>query len=74
MTTVRVWISHQWILYDPIHKDLDSGKPLFRKPDGNPTDDLTDAQCFPSEGDAKKVGGSNWEPRPLPDFWPPKKP
>jgi hypothetical protein len=46
---------------------------LFRRPDGKSTDDPGDAQVFPSEADAKKVGSKgpeNWEPRRLSDFWP----
>lgn len=71
--TVGKMISSQGILHDPDHKHVDSGKPLFRKPDGTSTDDPKEAQVFSSEADAKKIGDNgpeNWKPYRLSDFWP----
>ena len=73
MATVREWISRQWVLHDPAHKDPNSGGDLFRRPDGTGTDDIGNADLFPSEDEAKKAAAGapeNWQPRRLSDFLP----
>jgi hypothetical protein len=73
MATVREWTSKSWVLHDPTQKDANSGKDLFRAPDGTSTDDIGGAELFPSEEKAKMVGTTgpeNWQPRRLSDFFP----
>ena len=67
MSTVREWVSAQWILHDPHSK---APKNCFRKKDGSATDDVTDAKLYPGEEEAKKEAGIEYVPRRLSDFFP----
>jgi hypothetical protein len=69
MFTVREWVSASWILHDPNSR---APKNRFRAKDGSATDDVIDAQLYPSEDDAKKESGIEYVPRRLSDFFPPK--
>lgn len=55
MATLKEWLSSQWVLHDSDHRHFESGNDLFRDPDGSSTDDVTDAQLFPSADDASVV-------------------
>lgn len=73
MATVREWKSKHWVLHDPASKKPSIGKDLFRAPEGISTDDIGDAEMFPSEDDARSVGAvgpENWQPRRVSDFLP----
>ncbi len=47
-------MTDSWILIDPSGKHLDTGGPIFVKPDGLTTGDRNMADIFPSEDAAKK--------------------
>lgn len=66
-----------WVLVDPVHTHPDTGGPLFRDPDGESTDDPNEAEAFDNEDEANGAAEGEpegWVPRPLGDYWPPKKP
>jgi len=68
MSSVREWVSVQWILHDPSSK---APKDRFQRKDGSATDDVTDAKCYPTQQDAETEAGIEYSPRRLSDFFPP---
>lgn len=69
MSTVREWVSAQWILHDPHSK---APKNRFRKKDLSATHDVTDAKLYLSEEESKNEAGVEYVPRRLSDFFPNK--
>ncbi len=67
-----------WVLVDPVGVDLNTGGPLFVGKDGAATGEISNAKTYGSEAEAKQesaslVPANYYIPKPLSDYWPPKK-